>query len=269
MLLTAVDDNYLSEASYLIKSCARYEPDQKFFLYLVNSSEDKVKKLKKQHPKLIVEHVTWKYDQSIWKGIMCCARSIPLKYVLESYKEPTIYLDSDTLLRAPLTELFGLLRSYDLSVLYRPDTKLRGPMGTDYCATFNSGVIAIRHNDVCLQFVEEYNKRMWDWIKSGKEFSAYRMEEKLFTCIDQELLYIIYNEYSERLKFVPLPHKFNDSRFLDDSVIWHGKGTARKHPQYVHEKLKYDNVLLSHLFYLANWPRMQFWKIYNKARKKG
>ncbi len=71
MIVTAVDDKFLSEASYLIRSCARHEPAQRFYLFLVNSSEDRVEDLRTCHPNLIVEHVQWPYDAEKWRGLMC------------------------------------------------------------------------------------------------------------------------------------------------------------------------------------------------------
>jgi len=39
MILTAVDDNFLPEAVSLIKSCAHHAPEQRFYLFVVNSDE--------------------------------------------------------------------------------------------------------------------------------------------------------------------------------------------------------------------------------------
>ena len=253
MILTAVDDNFLSEASFLIKSCARYAPQQRFYLFLVNSCEERIAKLRTCHPNLVVEHVQWPYDVERWRGLMCSARSIPMIHVLETYKEPTIYLDSDTLVMAPLDELFAELRTNDLLIKYRPELEQLGPAGTLNSAKFNSGVIAVRPADVTLQFMREYDRLLREWIDAGKPIYQWRQEHKVNTYIDQEFLYLVYEQFKDRLKFKPLPDKFNDSGFRPSSVIWHGKGTARKNPDYVKAKLSYDNRFSYYSFCLYRY----------------
>jgi len=250
MILTAVDDNFLSEAITLIKSCARHVPEQRFYLFLVNSSEQRVAESRACHPNLIIELVRWPYDARRWRGLMCCARSIPFLNVLETYKEPTLYMDSDMLIMAPLDELFGELKTFDLLVRYHPESDVLGAGGTKNAAKFNSGVIAIRPSDVGIQFAREYDRRIREWINSGKEICKTDESYKVNTCIDQEFLYVIYKEFEGRIRFKPLPDKFNDAKFKPDSVIWHGKGTARKKPEYVRAKLAYSNRFRYYAFSL-------------------
>ena len=59
MFVTAADDRFLTEATPLIKSCARHAPNQRFYLFLVNSRESRIVELRHTHPNLIVEHVDW------------------------------------------------------------------------------------------------------------------------------------------------------------------------------------------------------------------
>jgi lipopolysaccharide biosynthesis glycosyltransferase len=255
MILTAVDDNFLCEAIFLIKSCARHAPEQRFYLFLVNSSEQRVAELRACHPNIIIEHVQWPYDAKRWRGLMCCARSIPILNVLETYKEPVLCLDSDTLIMARLDGLFGELKTFDLLVRYHPESEVQGAGGTKNAAKFNSGVIAIRPSDVGIQFAREYDRRIREWINSGKEICKTDESYKINTCIDQEFLYVIYKEFEGRIKFKPLPDKFNDAKFKPDSVIWHGKGTARKKPHYVRAKLAYGNRLSYYAYsVVCYWP---------------
>ena len=254
MILTAVDDDFLPEALSLIKSCAKHAPRQRFYLFLVNSTEDRIAEVRGYHPNLIVEHVQWPYDDQRWRGLMCSARSIPIIHVLETYKEPTIYLDSDTLVMGPLDELFGELETCDLLIKYRPGIEQLGPAGTLNSAKFNSGVIAIRPTEVTLKFIREYDRLLREWIDAGKPIYQWREEHKVNTYIDQEFLYMVYDELKEQLKFKPLHDKFNDSRFRPGSVIWHGKGVARKRLPYVLAKLSYDNLFFYYIFSLLRFP---------------
>jgi len=274
MILTAVDDNFLGEAVSLIKSCARRAPRQRFYLFLVNSNEERIAQVRKFHPKLIVEHVQWPYDAERWRGLMCSARSGPILHVLQKYKEPVVYLDADMLVMGPLDELFDELETYDLLVQYRPEGDVLGAGGTRKAGRFNSGVIAVRPSDEGIEFARQYNHRISKWIDTGKPLCKYDEDCGIETCIDQEFLYLVYEEFKGRLRFAPLPIKFNDSRFRPGSVIWHGKGVARKRLPYVLGKLSYDNVFVYYIFSLIRFPfcfayyHLQQWALARKKRRK-
>ena len=248
MLITACDDKYLSEAKILIRSCARYEPNQRFYLFLVNSDSVPDLTIKRWHPNIIIERVTWPYDAERWRGIMCSARSIPIQNTIERYHEPVIYLDSDTLLRGPLTGIFQALETCDLMVRFRPDLEHVGAAGTPYGSTFNSGVIAIRPSAAGMHFAQEYNRLLQEFLASGKSLEVYRQEYRIRFVVDQELLYVTYLRLQDEIVFRPLPAKFNDAKFDPSSIIWHGKGSAREHPQYVLEKLRHSGRLLYYPF---------------------
>ncbi len=254
MILTAVDDNFLPEAVSLIKSCASRAPRHRFYLFLVNSTEERIVRVRRFHPNLIVEHVQWPYDAQRWRGLMCSARAAPILYVLETYKEPALYLDSDMLVMGSIDGLFAELESYDLMVQYRPEADVLGAGGTRKAGRFNSGVIALRPSDVSIEFARRYDRRIREWIDTGKPLCRYDEDCGIETCIDQEFLYLVYEQFRERLRFAPLPDKFNDSRFRPDSIIWHGKGVSRKRLPYVLAKLSYDNLFVYYVFLLIRFP---------------
>jgi hypothetical protein len=244
MLVTACDDKYLSEAKALIKSCAKHEPTQRFYLFLVNSKNVPDATIKTWHPNIVIERVGWPYNASPRRGMMHCVRAIPIKNVLEKYREPAVYLDSDTLLRGRLTEIFEALKTCDLMVRFRPTLEHIGVAGTPHASRFNSGVIAIRPSTEGISLAIEYNRALWEFIDSGKPILIYREEYGINVSADQELLYLAYLKMQSEVVFKPLPAKFNDAKFDAVSIIWHGKGIARKHPQFIIEKFRYSNGFL-------------------------
>ncbi len=268
MFLTAVDDKYLDEAQYLIKSCARHAPDVRFHLFLVNSSEDRVANLRRIHPKLDVQHVSWPRDAARWRGIMCCARSIPIAELTATSHEPVIYLDSDIILRKSPVGLFKELEQHDLLIRLRPNMTQIGPVGTPHAAKFNSGVIAIRPNPSTIAFAEEYNNTMRAWIDAGKPIIEWREEDKTDAYIDQEFLYLAYEKFKDRLKFKPLPDEYNDAKFHPESTIWHGKGRARRHPAYRVAKMNLDSPFKAGLLACALSPLSLAYKVVRAAKQE-
>ena len=168
MIVTAVDDKFLDEAGTLIQSCSCFIPEQSFYLFLVNSSENRVARYRRIHPRLIVEHVHWEYDPSRWRGLMCSARSIPIAKVLEKYGEPTLYLDSDTIVMAPLTGLFNELKEHDLLIQYRPDLEQIGPVVQLVDGVFCPLVSAVAEPGcVCEQVVDGDRARRRDQFSTA------------------------------------------------------------------------------------------------------
>ncbi len=239
MLLTACDETYLEEARLLIRSCARHEPNRPFFLFLVNSSSVSDSTIRSWHPRIVIERVTWPKNPETWRGTMFCARSVPIRRVLEQYKEPAVYLDSDVLLRGSIRPLFDILERVDLTVKHRPELILTGPAGTPFASKFNSGVIGIRPSPLGIRFAQLFDDNIQKHLRAGKPSSLYHSDVRLEAGLDQELLYTTYLELKDNLLFEDLPFEFNDSRFDQRSIIWHGKGSARLHPLYRIEKARY------------------------------
>jgi hypothetical protein len=264
MIVTACDENYLFEARNLIASCRRHEPNQRFYLYLVNSQNVSDATIARWHPKILIERVQIKYDSQKWRGLMCTIRSIPIVKALENYREKVIYLDSDIIIRAPLTKLWNALEYVDLMVKYRPWGNHLGAAGTNYASKFNSGVIAINSSDNGIRFAKEYSQNLSNFIASGQPLERRLPEEKIVSIVDQELLYVTYLNLKEYIHFQPLPEGYNDAKFLLRSVIWHGKGTARNHPLFRLEKVRCQNQF----FYLFLFPVSQLLSLLRSFRSK-
>ena len=240
MILATCDRNYLHRVRLLISSCARHIPDQRFYLYLINSDKPTDREIQSWHPNLILEKVRWRIDPDNWRALMCSARALPLETVLKKYNEKVIYLDSDTLVRKSIHELLSILDKNDLTVKYRPQLNQMGAAGTHYAAKFNNGVIGIRPSPIGIKFAQRYNELIQEHIASGKPLEHHLKKENITSIFDQELLFLTYLEFQDDISFYPLPEKFNDARFSPNSIIWHGKGTAYNHPLYTTERYRYE-----------------------------
>lgn len=244
MLVTIVDQNFLGEAETCIRSCARYNPEERFYLYLVNADSQLDRKIAKWHSNILIEHCTVPYKKKDWAGIICGLRCIPILKALEEFNQPTIYLDSDVLLRGSVRPVLNDLQRHDLMVKLRPQLEVVGPMGTPHAAKFNAGIIGFGNSQVAIDFAREFHRRLTAWYDSGKPFHMFQDTHQVITGVDQELLYVLYEEWKERIRFKDLGNKYNDSSFDANSVIWHGKGKARNRRVYRLEQLYYKNRLL-------------------------
>lgn len=240
MILTTADETYIPKAKTLIQSCARHAPDQLFYLYLINVDKTRDREIYAWHPNIVIEHVDWDYKPHRWRGLLCSARSIPLFRSLQNYKENVVYLDADTIVRHSPVDLFAILDDHHLTVKYRPRLNHLGPTGTLYASKFNSGVIGIQYSELGVAFAKRYNEILWNFNNSGRKLHVDLINEKIVTYPDQELLFVAYLEFQNKIKFMALPEGYNDSKFLPKSTIWHGKGTAYNHPIFRIERNRYN-----------------------------
>lgn len=251
MLLTACDEAYLGQARALIRSCARHQPNRPFLLFLINGDSVSDSTIQSWHPRIVLDRATWA-NRSDWRGAMCCARAEPIRKVLERYRRTAVYLDSDTVVRGPLDGLFAILERADLTVAHRPQLELVGPAGTPHFAKFNSGVIGVRPSRNGLRFARLFHQAIQDHRDEGRPLTGFDRDRGMATTLDQELLYVCYLKLKHEMTFVPLPARFNDSRFHATSVVWHGKGTARGHLSFRIESARHRIPFAYHPLGLVN-----------------
>jgi hypothetical protein len=239
MIVTISDEsNYLlSVTKYMILSLAKYMPNEKLFVIIVNGEGKYDDVIKQWHPNLYIEH--YKINGDNKKGLYFTFMVLPLYNLLTKYNEPLIYIDGDTIIRNSLDSLFDELLNVDIMVRYRPNLDFIGPIGSKYGARINSGIVALSNNKIVKEFVKEFRNKIINFIDSGKEPIAWNKEKTSLTGVDQELLWLLIEEYKDKIKFFPLNDKYNDSYFISSSSIWHAKGVTRTYPEYLIECYKY------------------------------
>ena len=251
MILTACNQEFLGETESLIKSCARNEPNQKFYLFTVCCSKEDFGRVSRWHPNIQFRNVPFPYSTPARPGIYHCLRSFAILDASLNDREPILYLDSDTIVRKPLTSLFQNLIHTDLMVLHRPSLEQKGVTGSPHAAKFNSGVIAIGKSPRSHEFVKSYHDSLTAYVESGSPLREFDPISQVHAYADQEYLYLTYLHFLKRLRFSSLAGIYNDSRFSPNSEIWHGKGSARLSIFYRLESLRYRNAKLFHLLGLV------------------
>lgn len=167
-------------------------------------------------------------------------RSQILVDILQEYQEPTVYLDSDIILKKELTELFAILEQHELAVLHRPEIEQLGACGTRDAGKFNSGVIAVAPTPNMLNFFGNYKTLIKARIERDEPLDL--LHNRIYTAVDQELLYTLYEERKSEIDYLPLPKKFNDTHLQSGSAIWHGKGVRRNRLKWKLEQSKYRKL---------------------------
>lgn len=241
MIATIVDEGtyLLNMTKYLIKSLAVHMPNEKFCLVLVNGSGKYDNEIRTWHPNLILKNYPLHVDKEYEKGYQFCYMTLPLHELLVEFDEPLIYMDGDIVVRGSIQPLFEDLNKYDYMVRYRPFLETDGPLSATHGAKVNNGVTCFANNKKTRLFTLELRNRIVEFLNNGGDPIRWSEKNNAVTAIDQELLWLLYLEYQNEIKFFPTDDRYNDSVFKNDSIIWHAKGVARNYPEYRIECYKY------------------------------
>ena len=133
------------------------------------------------------------------------------------------WIDNDTIIRKSLDGLWENLTPETLKFWFRKDER--------DALKFQGGVYVIGNSEV----IKEWLK---DIIAALDKYNKTKKDNKNDWYIAQEYMYLMYKN-NKRIRFVNLDTKFNDSKFNDDSVIWHCKHTQFNFPKYQVEYKSY------------------------------
>jgi hypothetical protein len=153
-------------------------------------------------------------------------RCKPLYLFEASPFDHTLFLDTDTFVARPLHLVFGLLRHYDLGVLFE-GPRLGKPPGLEYHSQANTGVILFKRNDAVREMVrgwlEEYDRT----LQAAKPvLSGTGMNDQESFCVALA---------RSRVRSVHLPEFMN-------FVLWHVSKTYNP-PVIFHGRFRHREVL--------------------------
>lgn len=246
-----------------IRSFAIHMPDLPFCLVLINGTGRHDDVIRSWHPKLVLRHQPLDIRPEHLRGYQFCYMTLPLHALLEEFDEPLVYVDADTLLRGSIAPVFAMLESYDLVMRYLPFQALPGPTTADDGARVNNGCLGLANNERTRRYALELRNRVIRYLESGRDPARIVAETGTVTGLDQELLWVIYREMQDAIRFFPLEDRFNDSQMQSDSVLWHAKGTARRNPRYLYEAARVcgDRATMARV-----WPKRTALNAYRALR---
>lgn len=243
-------------------------PELPFCLVLINGSGAHDDVIRGWHPKLILKHLSFDIRPEHLRGYQFCYMTLPLHDLLCEFDEPLVYVDADTIVRGRLNPVFDLLNQYDLVVRYMGGTDLPGPTTPHDGARVNNGLMGLANNARTRAYAAELRRRVVSFLEGGGDPMRITAPDGIVTGLDQELIWVIYQEMSDRMTFFPLDPSFNDSQFMDSSTLWHAKSKTRRNVRYRRAVADHLGERLRHLWLLPEYTAMRAFRYFRTIQWK-
>lgn len=221
-IISVADPVYFNYLHCLVKSAEKYCPWAKFHAYLINPEKEFEGLLKSSHSdiEVTVENKEFRDDHS--KRCYCANKRAYLMNFMSSQDRPSIWIDADSIIRAPCEELKDICLNYDFSAKEKPPKSK---------SKFASGVICIGTSEAAKKFTKIYKKRL-----RGDD------DKNRTWCEDQFTLGKVFKEIRSSkygLKYCPLPPKYCDTSLSEEGIIWAAKSNLKESQKYQEEIKKY------------------------------
>jgi hypothetical protein len=135
------------------------------------------------------------------------ARFVRLAALLERCSVPILSLDTDCIVRGPLTRMLDATGDADVGLVLRPE---RGDSGLNVLAA----LMLARATDGARLYFRDVARRIARHLmaKPSKGF------------VDQRCMWLAYRKLCKRVRFAAIPPSTSDDAMRDDSEVWHAKG---------------------------------------------
>jgi len=232
-LISLADKEYYNMLKYLVKSSAKFFPQAKMYVTLVNMSPKYGNKLVKIHPNLEykVEPVNFACDAQ--KRCYCTNRRADLFYNLRKSRPNDIlmWIDADCIIRKDCSGLLQLIKKNDFDLCVREDNVPKYPNKPPTAINkkkpvkgFLGGAIIINATLGGTRFIQEYRKvvSQKSHLKIDRRIGTVKENKEVFKIwmLNQKQIYGVYKRNIKFIRLKMLPEKFCDTWFYDDSVIW-------------------------------------------------
>jgi len=173
IFFTLCANNYLANALSLNQSFRKYHPDIKFVIGLVDKPSSIAIPYLKGYELLYVDDLNDSALESMKTRYNIIELSTAVKpYYIDHFfsklkADKVIYLDPDTLLFAPITEVINELNSYTYiltphAITPKYDSLLLSEQITLITGTFNLGFFAIKNNLIGNQLIDWWKQKLYD-----------------------------------------------------------------------------------------------------------
>lgn len=208
LLISSCEKHYLNMLLVFLMSYKEHNGDCDIWLDLLNPTQKAVRRIKKVCPEVHITNVIMKTT----KEMIAPYRTNQVLRATDAGYKKILWIDTDTIIRASIVELWDISPG-EIKIIFRPKKR------PHYRS--QGGVIVFGVNkDI---------KKYWEAVCKK---SNYRMG--WFS--SQTYIYKLHKNFD--IKHIQLPIKYNDSKFNDDSTVWHSKGTHFGDPKF-QEEFKY------------------------------
>jgi hypothetical protein len=233
-IISLADASYFKYLRVLVNSARVNFPEAKFHAVLVNLDDHFGQELQRSHPRCeyTIERVKFVNDEQ--KRCYCTNRRGYLLYhIRKMTNDILMWLDADSIIRKPCTELMKICHSVDFAAkkktkhdMNKAGSKPRGFMG---------GLLIFGNTPIAAEMTARYyetivQRDQWQRLVNKK------LKDKLFVSkvwmANQDLLTNLVENYEYKIRFSPLAQEFLDCKLFDSSVIWSLKRSTRKKPEY-------------------------------------
>lgn len=221
-IFTACTENYLTRAISLYNSLNKYNKNISFFVSLINVKKDNFFE-KNKNDKLTIEYDNVKYTGNKLKAYASCVRAKIFPSLLNKHKI-VFWMDSDTIIRSNLNDLFSKLNKSDI-VLYKSENLTKDI--EKKIGKYKTGIIGIKTNNKTKVFSKKWNNLIFNSKKDLKWF------------LDQLSITQLLTSKENNLVIGNIELKFIDWTFQKSSSIWVGKGVRKDKDIYLNEESKY------------------------------
>lgn len=227
ILTTATCDNdYLDVLKVFLVSMAINTKQQYLICAdLINGNEDIYNRLKKIYGNLKINHIEFpKADWRVRENLLpLMYKRLPRMYEMmnEGYGQ-ILSIDCDSIIRGSIDGIWDSVEPDVIKILERIDK--RKEKKKKFFTRFQAGV-HIFGNSVSIR---EYYKAFMDELGDKWEFK-----------VGQAAIYTVYLKFKDKIKLVQMPEAYNDSKFRNDSIIWHCKLSHFSETPFQNEFKKY------------------------------
>ena len=206
----AFDENYFVYANALIKSLNDYNTNAHCFC--CNLSQKSHAKLKEYRNVCTIKS-NLKHSNKTKITVM---RFVWFNEFLKKNKHinKAILIDDDAIVKKDVSAIFQSFDKYDIVFDYDHRRATRHKI--------QAGFLFVKNNHLSNGFFDKYTKK------------AKKKEMKWG--LDQRLLYEVFCEYSDKIKWSALPKGIHSVKMLDDSYVYQARGKRKNKPIYM-EKL--------------------------------
>jgi len=219
---TTCDNRYLDVMKVFLYTMNLHNKEKTFLKAdLINGNDDIYKRLGRLYENMKIVHLDMQKGLDWTKNefmIFLMRTRIPTMWkTLKEEWDQVMTIDSDIIIRKPMDSIWDGVESDVIKIWDR------GPKKQPFTRVQAGVHIFGNSEDIRIYYKDFMNELGNDW-----EFRQ-----------GQAAIYTVYLRHKNKIRLIQMPVKYNDSDFIDNSIIWHCKHAHIDKPKFQKEFQKY------------------------------